>query len=120
MSDKKKVMVREAPLFERYLVIENRRSAGFFKRFVISDGDEKARREPMAATRIIGIGFGVREEASAIIPRSSSTRKLRCTVGLPQAGRIAFATLQHVVLASFLLFHSRSIVGSVIRAVVCT
>src|ERR1700678_351503 len=47
-------------------------------------------------------------------------RFVRQRLGLTEARRIAYAALQSAVVVGVLIFHSRSILGSVIRALVCS
>jgi hypothetical protein len=130
----------------RYVVIEIQRNEAFIRRFVISYRGEQALREPIAASTMLGIGLSFRKEAVVVAPSSSSrdagkksvekkhsfrrkneprgpqspTLQLRHRLGLMETRRIACATLRNVVVAGVLIFHSRSILGAVIRAFVCS
>jgi|HubBroStandDraft_6_1064221.scaffolds.fasta_scaffold854461_2 hypothetical protein len=50
----------------------------------------------------------------------SPEHRLRPRVGLTESRRFACATLQNAVLAGILMFHSRSVLGAIARAFVCT
>jgi hypothetical protein len=145
MSEKKTRIATEESQSGRYAVIEIRRNEVFPKRFVISYRDEESLRELIAAPRIIGIGFGFREAAVEVVPSIASTdddsknirekpvfrgeedrrgpqstrQHPRHRLRLTETRRIACATLQNAVLAGVLMFHSRSVLGAVIRAFVC-
>jgi hypothetical protein len=145
MSEKKTGIVTEESQGGRYAIIEIRRNEVLPERFVISYRDEESLRELIAAPSIIGIGFGFHEAAVAVIPNISSrdadlegirkkpafTREddhrrpqsqrqhLRHRVGFMVTRRIAGATLQNAALAGVLMFHSRGVLGAVLRAFVC-
>lgn len=144
MSEKKTRIVMEESQSGRYAVIEIRRNGASGKRFVISYRDEESLRELTGALSIIGIGFRFGEAAAAVVPNGSAgdsdskiilekpaltsegghngpqshRRHWRHRLGLTEARRLARATLQNAVLAGILMFHSRSALGSIIRAFV--
>lgn len=129
---------------ERYLVIEARWHEPVLERFVFALRDEELLREPIAGISVVGIGFGPCEGAAAAIPNSSSKgadsknnpEKLavdcegdhragqsprqgpRHRVGLSETRRIAGATVQYAIAASILMFYSKNVLGTALRALV--
>jgi hypothetical protein len=145
MSEKKARIVSEELQCGRHAGIEIRRN-GSLERSVISYPDEDSLGELIAVPGIVGIAFSSPQAAVAVVQNSFSRnadsksvrekpvfrceddhrrpplprQHLRHPVRFTETGRIAFATLQNAVLAGVLMFHSRSVLGAVIRAFVCT
>jgi hypothetical protein len=143
MSDEKTVAVTEESPREHYAVIGVRWNE-VFPELVIAYRDEESLRERIARSSIIGISFGFREAAAASIPNQQSAdadsknirgnpaflreddrrrpqslrQRMRHRVGLTETRRVARATLQHVFAVGILMFYSRNLLGSAIRACV--
>jgi hypothetical protein len=140
MSEKKTPLVTTHLQGERY-ALTGMRWAGAFPEFVIAYCDEKSLPGLIAEPRVIGIFAGSREAIAAVVRTSSSgvadsknTREkaalwcedaprvpetpshARYSLGLKEAGRIAYAGLQHVVIAAVLVLYSKSIIGAALRA----
>ena len=144
MSEKKIAIVTRESESDRYAVIEARWNEDVTERFVVAYRDRESLRELIAAPSIIGIGFRSHQAAAAVIPNRSSrnaglndirekpgfrrdddhrgpqspVQRLRHRLGLAETRRMACTTLQSAVAAGVLMFYSRSLLGSVIRAFV--
>lgn len=143
MSEKKTGIVTGESQSERYVVIGVRWNEAFLEP-VIAHHDKESLCEQIAAPWIIGIVVGSHEAAVAVTPNSSSRdadskntrekpafrreddcrvpqsqrQRLRHSVGLKETRRIACAALQHVIAAGVLMFYSKSVMGSALRAFV--
>jgi hypothetical protein len=127
MSEKKTVITAGESPSGRYLVIEARRDKPFFQHFVFALRDEHSLRERIAGISVVGIGFGVCEAAAEKLavdsegdhPAGQSPRQsLRHRTGLSETRRIAGATLQYAIATSVLMFYSKNVLGSALRALV--
>jgi hypothetical protein len=127
---------------ERFAVIESRWTDRRPDRFVLAYRDEESLRELIATPSIIAVGFTSREDAikriaagfSAATPwhpvqkaihgdgagcdqQGSHSAAQRLTSGFSLAPRgIVCRVLHHAVAAAILVFYSRNIVGTFIRA----
>ena len=142
MSKKKTAIVTGESQSERYAVIGVRWNE-VCPELVIAYRNEDSLRELIAAPCIIGIGFGSREAAVAVVPNSSPRnadskntqeptlrceddhrvpqsprQRLRHSVGIKETRRIACVALQHAMAAGVLMFYSKSVMGAAFRAFV--
>ena len=127
---------------EQFAVIESRWTDRRSDRFVLAYHDEESLRELIATPSIIAVGFATREDAikrieacfSAATPWHPVQQAIpgdgaRCnqhgshSAARQVTSRFSFApggivrrVLQHAVAAAILVFYSRNIVGTLIRA----
>jgi hypothetical protein len=123
MSEKKTAVVIEESASERCAVIVVRRNEVFYRRFVIASCEKESLRELFAAPGAIGIGFSFHDAAADILPDSllkdGNAKNIRHRIGFAETRRVACATLQHALAVGVLMFYSKNLLGSVIRAFVC-